>query len=304
MAVTDPPDCGTTATEARLLDAAPSAVIPSPRKPSDVPRTPPEHQVARHTRLLRPSSRKWVIELSMLLLLAVAYNVVRALPRGTEALAFAHGFDILAAEGPVFDAVEKPINAWMAGVPVVAVAACYFYAVMHYAATPLVFFLSRRRGGWQYWRGYWSIVIASGVALTVYALYPVAPPRLMTDLGIIDVMRSFSDYGWWGSAASAPRGIGDATNQFAAMPSMHFGWALWCSIQMWGFGSLVWRGLAVLYPSVLAVVVVGTGNHFLLDIVGGAVCVIAAYALLDLLRASAGRDSASADLEHARRYPR
>jgi hypothetical protein len=99
-------------------------------------------------------------------------------------------------------------------------------------------------------------------------------------LDIVDIMRRFSEYGWWGAAASAPRGIGDATNQFAAMPSMHFGWALWCTIQMWGFGSLAWRVVGVLYPSVLAVIVIATGNHFLLDLVGGAACVLVAYAIV------------------------
>jgi hypothetical protein len=57
----------------------------------------------------------------------------------------------------------------------------------------------------------------------VYALYPVAPPRLVPDLGVLDVLRDYADHGWWGSAASAPRGIGDATNQYAALPSMQAG---------------------------------------------------------------------------------
>ena len=111
-----------------------------------------------------------------------------------------------------------------------AVVACYIYAVLHYVATPTVFFLSRRRGGWQYWRGYWALAIGSGFALIGYALYPAAPPRLASTTGIVDVMAHFSQYGWWGGAASAPRGIGDATNQYAAMPSMHFGWSLWCAV--------------------------------------------------------------------------
>jgi hypothetical protein len=177
----------------------------------------------------------------------------------------------------------------MAGVPVVAVAACYFYAALHYAATPFVLFRSRRQGGWQYWRGYWSLVIASGIALVVYALYPVAPPRLVPDIDIVDVMRAFSQYGWWGAAASAPRGIGDATNQFAALPSMHFGWALWCAIQMWGFGNRMWRALALLYPTLLTVVVIGTGNHFLTDVAAGGVCVLIALGVVYGIRALVAR---------------
>ena len=189
----------------------------------------------------------------------------------------------------MFGWIELPLNQWMAGVPVVAVGACYFYALLHYAATPIVLFRSRKQGGWQYWRGYWSLVIASGIALVVYALYPVAPPRLVPDLDIVDVMRSFSQYGWWGAAASAPRGIGDATNQFAALPSMHFGWALWCAIQMWGFGKRFWRVLALVYPTLLTIVVIGTGNHFITDVAAGGVCVLIALGIVYGVRAIAER---------------
>ncbi len=234
------------------------------------------------TRLL---AHNWVVELAILAILVVAYNFVRAMPQTTEAVALLHARHILALEGFVFEAVEVPLNTWLTGVPVIAVAACYFYALMHYAATPVVLFLSRHRDRRTYWRGYWTLMLASGTALVIYALYPVAPPRLVPGLDIVDVMRRFADYGWWGAAASAPRGIGDATNQFAAMPSMHFGWALWCAIQMWGFGGVIWRVLAGLYPSLLVVVVVATGNHFLLDIAGGAACVMAAYAVVALIGA-------------------
>jgi len=246
----------------------------------------PRTIVAGATRLL---SRSWIVEISVIVALAIAYNVIRALPRPHDVAAFAHAREILSFEGPLFGWIEVPLNQWMAGVPVVAVAACYFYAALHYAATPLVLFRSRRQGGWQYWRGYWSLVIASGIALVVYALYPVAPPRLVPDLDIVDVMRSFSQYGWWGAAASAPRGIGDATNQFAALPSMHFGWALWCAIQMWGFGSRLWRVLALLYPTLLTIVVIGTGNHFITDVAAGGVCVLIALGIVYGIRALANR---------------
>jgi PAP2 superfamily len=244
--------------------------------------------VADHSpssRLTGLFTRSWMIELAVLLALAFVYNSIRAMSGTSESIALTHARDILAAEGGLFDSFEVPLNTWLTGVPVVAVAACYFYALMHYAATPVVLIVSRRRGTSRYWRAYWSLMLASGIALAVYALYPAAPPRLVPGLDIVDVMRRFADYGWWGSAASAPRGIGDATNQFAAMPSMHFGWALWCSIQMWGFGGRIWRALAGLYPPVLIVVVVATGNHFLLDIAGGAACVIGAYAIVALVSA-------------------
>ncbi|MCW2758980.1 MAG: hypothetical protein JWO46_2726 [Nocardioidaceae bacterium] len=231
----------------------------------------------------RPFLSGAVVELGVLVGLFVVYNVVRALPAADPRTAIEHAHRVLALEGPVFQHLEVPLNRWLEATPVLAVAACYYYAALHYVMTPAVLLLSRHRGGPSYARAYWTLVLASALALVGYALYPTAPPRLVPDLGIVDVMRSYADHGWWGSAASAPRGIGDATNQFAAMPSMHVGWALWCAIQMWGFGRPAWKALAVAYPSILVVVVLATGNHFLLDVVAGAACVVVAHVAVGII---------------------
>lgn len=84
-------------------------------------------------------------------------------------------------------------------------------------------------------------------------------------------MARYSAYGWWGGEASAPRGLGGLTNQFAAMPSLHVGWALWCGIALWRHGRrpLV-RALGAAYPAVTTLVVMGTANHYFLDAVAGA----------------------------------
>jgi hypothetical protein len=229
-------------------------------------------------------SRSTLVELTVLIALGAAYTAVRAAQGTDVAAALDHGRTIADLEHWLVAHLELPLNQWLASVAVVAVPACYFYAVFHYLATPLVLYRSWRVGGWVYRRGYWSIVIASAIALAVYAGYPVAPPRLVPDLGAVDVMREFADYGWWGEAASAPRALGDATNQYAAMPSLHFGWSLWCAIQMWSFTGLRWRVAAVAYPTLQIVVVVATANHFVLDVVGGAVCVLGALGLVTATR--------------------
>jgi PAP2 superfamily protein len=227
--------------------------------------------VRRHR--LRPK----YVELLVLAVLAVAYNWVRGLDGDDQSEALRHAHDIASLEGPLFRHLELPLNHWLLTVVPLAVAACYYYAVLHYAMTPIVLLVSRARGGWRYVRGYVALVVASAIGLVCYALYPAAPPRLVPGLGTVDLLQHFSAYGWWGAAASAPRGIGDATNQFAAMPSLHFGWSLWCAIQMWGFGGK-WRLAAVAYPSIQVVVVIATANHFLLDVVAGGACVLVGYA--------------------------
>jgi hypothetical protein len=230
-----------------------------------------------------------VIELGAMAILAIIYNTVRAGGGSNRAVAMAHARDIARLEGWVFDHLELSLDHWIVGVPALAVAACYFYALMHYMMTPTILVLSRRRGGWQYWRGYWALVVASAIALVVYANWPLAPPRLMPELGTIDVMQHFADAGWWGDAASAPRGLGDATNQFAAMPSLHFGWSMWCGIQMWGFGGRRWKILGFTYPALQVVVVLATANHFLLDVLGGGACVLAGYGVVTVIGRMLGR---------------
>ncbi|WP_300406568.1 phosphatase PAP2 family protein [Nocardioides sp.] len=223
---------------------------------------------------------RWTIEFGTFGVLAVAYTVVRSLVTADPARAIAHAEWLASLQGELVRGLEEALNTWFVGSTVVAVTACYLYAVLHYVATPAVFLLSRRHGGRLYWTGYWSLVVASGLAVLVYATFPVAPPRLTPSTGIVDVMREFADYGWWGSAASAPRGIGDATNQYAAVPSMHFGWALWTSIQLWLMGGGARRTLAVAYPLLMTVVVIGTGNHFLIDVLAGGACVVVGYAVV------------------------
>lgn len=255
-----------------------------------------EEQIAtsRAVAVRRVVFNRAVVELGAMAILAVIYNTVRAGGGGNKALAMAHARDIARIEGWIFDHLELALDHWLVGVPVLAVAACYFYALMHYVMTPTILVLSRRRGGWRYWRGYWALVVGSAIALVIYANWPLAPPRLMPELGTIDIMQHFANAGWWGDAASAPRGLGDATNQFAAMPSLHFGWSLWCGIQMWGFGKRWWRVAAVAYPLLQALVVLATANHFFLDVVGGATCILLGFGIVSLIGRVLGKTGAPA----------
>jgi hypothetical protein len=105
---------------------------------------------------------------------------------------------------------------------------------------------------------------------------PTAPPRLVG--GYVDTLLSTSPVGWWGAEGSAVRGAGGAVDQYAAMPSMHVGWALWCGMVFWRLARARWQHvLAVGYPAVTAVVVIATANHWVLDVLVGAALVGAAW---------------------------
>jgi hypothetical protein len=82
------------------------------------------------------------------------------------------------------------------------------------------------------------------------------------------------------------------------MPSLHFGWSLWCGIQMWGFGGRhprLWKVAAVAYPLLQALVVLATANHFLLDVLGGATCILLGYALVTVVGRFLGKTGAPAE---------
>jgi hypothetical protein len=87
--------------------------------------------------------------------------------------------------------------------------------------------------------------------------------------GFVDVVASTHAIGSWHTGALA-----SAANQYAAMPSLHIAWAVWCTVVVWCISSRTWsRALAVLYPFLTAFAVLSTGNHFVLDVLGGLVTI-------------------------------
>jgi hypothetical protein len=76
----------------------------------------------------------------------------------------------------------------------------------------------------------------------------------------------------------------NVSNQYAAMPSMHIGWSTWCAFAIVMFARPMWvKVLGALYPLFTLFVIVATGNHFVLDAVGGWITLAVAFALQCLL---------------------
>ena len=120
---------------------------------------------------------------------------------------------------------------------------------------------------------------ATLLAVIGYAAFPAMPPRMLG--GFTDTLAQTSGSGWWGAEASAPRGMGGMTNQFAAMPSMHVGWAVWCALAARVLlGARRWRWLVWAYPVGTLAVVVATANHYLVDGIVGAALMLAVCARL------------------------
>jgi PAP2 superfamily len=96
-------------------------------------------------------------------------------------------------------------------------------------------------------------------ALVVHLLMPLAPPRMLSAVGLVDTGRLLGPT-VYGSPTSDT-----LTNQYAAMPSLHVGWALAIAIALIGATKSRWRWLWLAHPVITLLVVVVTGNHYWVD---------------------------------------
>ncbi|MEJ8635170.1 phosphatase PAP2 family protein [Streptomyces sp. NPDC006475] len=219
----------------------------------------------------RPRPRWWT-ELLLLLVVYVAYSAGRLLARGDVTTAVDHGLAILRAEKALLLNAEHPLNRLFSQTPAIGIPADFMYASLHYLVTPVVLVWLFRRRPLRYRAARTWLMLSTLLGLVGFTLMPTCPPRLLdASHGFVDTMAQYSSYGWWGGEASAPRGMGGMTNQYAAMPSLHVGWALWCGVMLWRHGRTpLMKALGVAYPLLTTLVVMGTANHYFLDAVAGA----------------------------------
>jgi hypothetical protein len=230
-------------------------------------------QHAYASSLRRPAGGREVVrELALVGAAALVYFGVRNLTVGSASTAFDNAAHLQSLEQTLSIAREQSLQDLL---------------LRHDALVTLF--------NWIYIWGHWPVIIAVGVYLyrshrdhyrvlrnamfvsgligfALFAFFPVAPPRLV-DPSLIDTvtLRSHS------YRALQPPGL---TNQYAAFPSLHFGWNLIVGFVLWhATGNQLLRVSAVLGPIAMAVAVVVTANHFLIDLPAGAIVVAAGLAV-------------------------
>jgi hypothetical protein len=237
------------------------------------PWSPDSSATARRGRLwLRPAWR----EIALLAAVYELYTLTRRVTAGGAGEAIAHARVALRMEHAVGLAPEHWLNHAVSIRPLLAVPADYVYATLHYVVTLVVLVWLWRAHRSAYLPARRTLMATTLLGVVGFVSVPLAPPRMMP--GFIDTMARYAHDGWWGSAASAPRGLGSFTNQFAAMPSLHVGWAIWCGVVVARYALRAWvRGLAVAYPVLVVLVVLSTANHYLVDAVAGLAVLLAGY---------------------------
>jgi len=221
-----------------------------------------------------------------------AYRVVRGLVEGRATAAFQHARELISLERTLHLFVEPSVQAWASGSHLVMVSASWLYVNAQGPVTiaALLYLYIRHNRSFYFVRN--MLLIAMAIALVGYTVFPTAPPRFLPEWGFTDSVSDLT-----GVHVSHASGMMTALfNPYAAVPSMHVAFAL---IVGWPLARLARHSLVrivwLIYPFVMAFVIVVTANHFIVDALLGALTAAAsAYGAswLGRARPSAWRFSA------------
>jgi len=216
------------------------------------------------------------VELALGLSVFAYYLVVSQLggaPR--HARAVRHAESLYGLEQALWLDIEPSLNRALRPHHMLVTLANYEYATTYVvSALALLSWLLVRRPE-QYRSARTSFLLMNVVAISCFALWPTAPPRLVPGQGFVDTVRLGQTWGSWGSP------VGDHANQLAAMPSLHFAWAVWVSVMLAWFGHHLWlQGISAAHVALTFVVIVATGNHYVLDAAAGFVLAAACVAVV------------------------
>jgi hypothetical protein len=230
--------------------------------------------------------QRWWVEVLTILVGYGIYEVIQGAAPSRLTTAYANGRQVHRWQQDLHIDIDLSVNhfvnlnhEWL------GVVMGYYYDTLNYTITPAVLLWVWFRRGDVYARWRSALILASMIGLVIYWAYPVAPPRFVVP-GTVDTLVVHGIFG-----TTPTKGAGTLVNECAAMPSLHVGWSFWCAITIIGTTTVWWRWFALLYPVGTTLVVLGTGNHYILDGVGG-VIVVSAGILLTTVPAARSRSKA------------
>ncbi|MGB2693651.1 MAG: phosphatase PAP2 family protein [Dehalococcoidia bacterium] len=222
-----------------------------------------------------------VFEIGLVALAFLLYFLVRGSVVDRDAEALAHATRVIEIERALGFFWEPSLNSAILGNEALIQ---FFNAVYFWLDFPLIVAL----GLWMYFFGHRhqytvtrDALLASGaIALVVYHLFPVTPPRLLppdASFGFVDTLEKYTGLSYQAQSTQP------FVNPYAAMPSLHYGWALLVGGVLFWTTKNVWlRGLGIIWPIAQFTAIVFTANHYILDAFAGLV-----VALMGLLVALA-----------------
>jgi hypothetical protein len=213
-------------------------------------------------------------ETAMVIGVYAAYEATRGLVAGDAHVALRHAHDVVSLERSLHVFVETHVQDAAQAVPGLIGTLGFAYLTLHLTVTgALLFWLHRRRPA-AYPLVRMTLLLASALAVVGYVVFPTAPPRL-SGVGIADTVSR-------GHVNLNTGLVSSFYNPFAAVPSMHVGYALIVSASLARYARhLLTRLAGLAYPPFVLFVIVATENHFLADAAAGAA--VAEGALLGAL---------------------
>jgi len=206
---------------------------------------------------------RMIAEVALCFVLLSLYRYTRFLAREHTGAAFDNAHDVLGVEQQLGIANERTLQLAALDHLWLIKGLNRYYVSVHFPATIgfLVFLYLRRPDAYQGVRRLFVAVTAT--ALAIHVLFPLAPPRMLP--GYVDTVARF------GPAIYQRSDVSSTANQFAAMPSLHFGWAVLVAYGVVRHSRSRWRGIVIAHPVLILVAIVLTANHYWLDaIVAGA----------------------------------
>ncbi len=191
-----------------------------------------------------------------------------------EDVAFRHAETLISFQIKVFTLWEPVVQEWLfdnARWALYVFNWIYIFTFWPVIGTTAIFLFHANRKRYKFYRN--VVLITFVVALVIFMMFPLAPPRMMPQYGFIDSIEDF------GPGFYASRSAQAYYNAFAAMPSLHFGWTLLFGIMFWRTGPVWLKVLGVLYPLATFIAIVATGNHYGVDALGGGIMVLIAVAI-------------------------
>ncbi len=173
------------------------------------------------------------IELAALAALYGAYEIVRGFGGEDWAAARAHTADIVALERRLNLFVERDVQDVLGSIAGVPALLGFLYVLLHFAGTAaaLIWVHRRRPHAFPFVRS--TLIVSTALALVGYVLYPAAPPRL-ANMGFADTVTKNT-----GLDLSSDL-LGSFYNPIAAVPSLHFGYALIVGVALAQLASQRW----------------------------------------------------------------
>jgi hypothetical protein len=210
----------------------------------------------------------WWLEVVAILAFYLVYSAVRNANEGDTSVAFHNARRLMDLERATGLLHEETLQDWALHWKPLIIAANYFYGSLHFVVTigAALFLFVRFADDYPRFRN--ALGVTTAIALVGFVAFPLMPPRLLPDsYGYVDTLARYPTIWSFNSGA-----VSRISNQYAAMPSVHIAWALWCACVFvprlrapWG------RAAAALYPLATVLVIVVTGNHYVLDAAGGAI---------------------------------